>query len=77
MVINVGVDEDGLPIAGRHFEISDGSFLGLANLTLNGGAGDGDGGSILSINADLDLNQVRFINNTADNDAAAAESGIT
>jgi len=62
-------DEDAEPF--RFFELMVNSKLMLENVTLQGGdVGEDWGGAIYAMNALLDVNNVRFINNRADNGGA-------
>jgi len=67
------------PAGARHFDVSSGAELTLANLTLTGGTPDsGDGGSVRVANATLTLEEVVFEGNaTAGDGGAVAGSSST
>ncbi|MEC8379591.1 MAG: MopE-related protein [Myxococcota bacterium] len=77
VTISVGVDDEGNPLGGRVFEVTNNGRLGLANLTITGGSGTGDGGAIRAIGGNVELESVRVSgnNSTGDGGAVSVSSG--
>jgi hypothetical protein len=71
VILEPGFDGDGAAIEDRIFNVSGGALLGLANLTLRGGMATGDGGAILAIGADVELDSVSMTGNSASADGGA------